>query len=60
MEEKITEVFFLGPGKNELCTGVQLAGGDHGSQCIEIGIDMGGDDFYRFIHGMHAQSLILK
>ena len=51
MEEEIAEVFFLGPWKNELCTGVQFTGGDHGSQSVEIGIDMGGNNFFRLFHG---------
>ena len=51
VEEKIAEVFFLGARENQCRTRIELPGGDHRSESIEIGVDVCCDDGFLSIHG---------
>jgi hypothetical protein len=46
MDEEITQASLLGAWKDQDRMRIELLGGQHGSQRIKIGIDMGGDDFH--------------
>ena len=58
MKKKISEVFLLRPRKHEDSVGIEFAGRNHGCQCIEVGVDVGGYDLFIDLVWMIAARLI--
>ncbi len=56
LQEELPQAAFLGAGEDHLRLGIELAGGDHAPETVEIGVDVGGDD----VHGRPVTSDQLK